>query len=70
MKSERRSAAVPGRAAGLEPQTPPSPESRYPEAASVLRQWLKEDSDYDEGVGAALEKALENSSARCAEELE
>jgi len=70
MKSETRSAAVPGGAAGLEPQTRPSPESRYHEAASLLRQWLKEDSDYDERVGAALEKALEDSSAGCAEELE
>jgi len=70
MESERRSAAVPGRATGLEPQDFAEPGSRYDEAASLLRQWLKEDSDYDERVGAALEKALEDSSARCAEELE
>lgn len=70
MKSERRPDAVPGRAAGLQSQTRPNRESQYREAAILLREWLKADSDYDERVGAALEKALEDSSARCSEELE
>jgi hypothetical protein len=70
MRSESSSDGFPGSAAGLEPQTRPSREVQYREAAILLRQWLKEESDYDERVGAALQKALEDSSARCAEELE
>ncbi len=37
---------------------------RYSQAAILLRKWMAEDSDYDQQVGALLERELNNSLMR------
>lgn len=43
---------------------------RYHQAAALLRQWMTEDPEYDERVGALLERELEQDPIRFAEEFE
>jgi hypothetical protein len=43
---------------------------RYHRAAALLRQWMTEDPEYDERVGALLEQELEQDPIRFAEEFE
>lgn len=40
---------------------------RYQRAATLLREWIEEESDYDINTWPDLEKELEDSSARCQE---
>ena len=47
--------ARPGAATWVDPLTPAERMERNRRAAALLRDWMEEDPDYDERVGAALE---------------
>jgi hypothetical protein len=43
---------------------------RYNQAALLLRKWMAEDSDYDQQVGAILDRELNSSLMQCRDDDE
>jgi hypothetical protein len=76
-KTRRSRRAVPrqtraGAGAGRAPQPkrPMSRAERYRKAAALLREWMADDSGYDERIGALLEGELKKDPIRFREEFE
>lgn len=52
------------------PETDATRASRYQQAALLLREWMADDSAYDEQVGEALERELDLGVMQCQDDDE